>query len=884
MEQDENELLPGQMCYDELLTRDSSPKEENKKEKVIKQQIGFDELLESYNNQTNKSNKQKEIVMQEKNDEIKKEEKKEKPAKPFDYEDGIIEKSLDEVLHDSMIPYTEHVVLDRALPRVEDGLKPVQRRILYSMMELGLTPDKQYRKSARIVGDCMGKYHPHGDSSVYDAMVRMAQDFSLRAPLVDGHGNFGSIDGDSAAAMRYTEAKMAPLALELLRDLDKNTVHWSLNFDDTLKEPDTLPGRFPNLLVNGTSGIAVGVATNIPPHNLGEVIEGVIAYIDNNNISTEEMMKYIPAPDFPTGGTVIVGDELKTAYETGKGKVILRAKVSLETSGDKQSLVITELPYQVNKAVLLQKIAELREDDKSILSYIGEIRDESDRKGMRAVIKIKKGGNPAKILELLYKSTQLEVSVAFNMVAIAHGKPRQMGLLDIISYYTEYQRDVIVRRTKFDLDAAKDRAHIVEGLLIAIKNIDEVVRIIKKSSTTNEAKQNLRSKFNLSEKQAQAILDMRLARLVNLEITKLEQEYKELQELIKKLTAIYNSKKLQFETIKTELKQIKSRFNNPRRTEIVKASHMQKVKVELKEEPEIISKDVLVSITADKQLKSIPLKNYYMSTKELTGSSTLSDVNTSLLMTVTTNKCLIFTNKGNVIKTEVSAIPEAKWKGKGASLKAVCSKVLVDEYPVKVLSLPNELPKSNLIFYTEQGLIKLSTFEDSVVNKTYYQAVKLKDDDQLINVELAEEQNVIMVTKKAMALHFSLSEVPVQGRVSGGVKGINLDDGDKVIFAGQTAKMGAITLLTDKGYAKKVPIGEYEVMARYRKGLRVIPLGETGNKLLYAMFKKEPKSVAVSKGTSLELLNDKNISYDNRTAKGKHLVKGKIDGAFTYED
>lgn len=815
------------------------------------------------------------------------EEKKveESKLKPFDYEDGVVVKTIDEVLHESMIPYTEHVVMDRALPRVEDGLKPVQRRILYSMLELGLTPDKQYRKSARIVGDCMGKYHPHGDRSVYDAMVRMSQDFSLRAPLVDGHGNFGSIDGDSAAAMRYTEAKLTPLAMELLRDLEKNTVHWSLNFDDTLKEPDMLPGRFPNLLVNGTSGIAVGVATNIPPHNLGEVINGVVAYIENNKITTAEMMKYIPAPDFPTGGIIIAGEELKNAYETGKGKIIVRAKVKLENSGDKQSLVITELPYQVNKSALLQKIAELKTDEKSIASYIGEIRDESDRNGMRAVLRIKKGGNPEKILEYLYKATQLEVSFGINMVAIASGKPKQLGLLDIISYYVEYQREVIVRRTKFDLDVAKDRAHIVEGLLIAIQNIDEVVRIIKKSATTTEAKQRLRDRFKLSEKQAQAILDMRLARLVNLEITKLEQELKELKELIEKLTAIYNSKRLQYSTVKTELIAIKNKFSNPRRSNITKAGAKEVKKVELKVEDEILSRDVLVAIAADNTLKSIPLKNYMMSTKDLTSTSNLSDVHLTELFTTTTNKALIFTNLGNVVKIDVSQIPESKWKGKGTQLKNICNKVLVDEYPVKVLEIPESLENKNLLFYTKQGLIKLSTYEDSVVNKLYYQGIKLKEDDELINVEVQNENSaVIMITKNAMALHFKLDDVPVQGRVSGGVKGINLDNGDSVIFAGQTEKTGAITVITDKGYGKKVPIGEYEQMARYRKGLRIIPLGETGKKLVFASFKKEPKSVAINKGTVLELLKDKNIGYDSRTSKGKQVVKGKFENVFIYED
>ena len=409
--------------------------------------------------------------------------------------DEVIFKSLEEVLHDSMIPYTEHVVLDRALPRVEDGLKPVQRRILFSMLELGLQPEKPYKKSARIVGECMGKYHPHGDSSVYDAMVRLSQDFVMRAPLVEGHGNFGSIDGDSAAAMRYTEAKLAPLAMELLRDLEKDTVKWSLNFDDSLREPDMLPGRFPNLLVNGASGIAVGVATNIPPHNLGEVIDGVVAYIDNPKISLDQMMTIIKGPDFPTGGELIFDDGLRSAYATGKGKITIRAKVGIEASGDKTSLVITELPYQVNKAALLQKIVELKDSNKDKLSSISEIRDESDKHGMRAIIKLKKDADAKKTLEYLFKSTNLQASYAFNMVAIAGGKPRQMGLIDIISYYTNYQREVIIRRTKFDLNAAKERAHIVEGLLKAIANIDAVIKIIKSSANVSEAKTRLKEKF-----------------------------------------------------------------------------------------------------------------------------------------------------------------------------------------------------------------------------------------------------------------------------------------------------------------------------------------------------------------------------------------------------
>ena len=455
----------------------------------------------------------------------------------------------------SMLPYAEFVILDRALPRVEDGLKPVQRRILYTMAEMGLTPDKPHKKSARIVGDCMGKYHPHGDSSVYDAMVRMAQDFNMRMTLVNGHGNFGSVDGDPAAAMRYTEARLQPLAMELLRDLDKETVPFSFNFDDSLLEPDLLPGRFPNLLVNGANGIAVGLATNIPTHNLGEVIDGCCAYIDNPKISLKDMMNIIPGPDFSTGGYVIA-KELRQAYFTGRGKITLRARYTVE-QGDygKKHIVITELPYQTNKADLLRKIMLLREDKKDQLSGIAEIVDESDRTGMRAVITLKKEADANKIISLLLKYTDLECTFGINMVAIAGGKPRQLGLLDIIRYYVQYQRQVILRRTRYELKEAQARCHILEGLIIGVHNVDEVVKIIKTAESTPDARRKLMERFSLTERQAQAILDLRLARLAKLEVKKLEDELRNLRELIEKLKAIIDDTRLQWDIVKSEMRE-----------------------------------------------------------------------------------------------------------------------------------------------------------------------------------------------------------------------------------------------------------------------------------------------------------------------------------------
>ncbi len=788
---------------------------------------------------------------------------------------GILFKPLEEVLHDSMIPYTEHVVLDRALPRVEDGLKPVQRRILYSMLELGLTPDKPYRKSARIVGDCMGKYHPHGDSSVYDAMVRMSQDFILRAPLVDGHGNFGSIDGDSAAAMRYTEARMTPLAMELLRDLEKDTVRWGLNFDDTLKEPDVLPGRFPNLLVNGASGIAVGVATNIPPHNLGEVIDGVVAYIDNPNINLDQMMKIIKGPDFPTGGEIIYGDGLRSAYETGKGKIILRAKVGIEQNGDKQNLVITELPYQVNKAVLLQKIAELKEKNKDKLSVISEIRDESDRNGMRAVIRLKKEANAKQILGYLFQATNLQISYAINMVAIAGGKPKLMNLLDIISYYTAFQRDVIVRRTKFDLNVAKDRAHIVEGLLIAIKNIDAVIKIIKTSANVSEAKQRLRAKFALSEKQAQAILDMRLARLVNLEVNKLQEELNALKIRIKELEGILNSKKLQLEVVKKEILEIKRKFNTPRRTTELKSDEIKLSKIEEVEDV----KDYLLTISAGKTLKKVSVKNYSKSLKTLTDNSTLFDIHTQILPVKPTDTVLIFTDAGNCIKIVVDKLPECKWREKGITLKNIDKTIDIMEAPVAILRVEGE---GEIVFFTKNGMVKRSTEKDMVVSKSYYQAIKLGQDDKLIAVEHeVKGKTFVMLSANGYCVNFEKSEVPIQGRVSGGVKGINLEEKDSVVFAGQNLS-DDVMIVTNNGFVKRLSTIQIPICARYRKGVKYINFEGSGKRVSYVGTSQK---AVVDQGVKFVLLDSKKFKVStDRLSTGQEEIKKKFLAVYSFEE
>ena len=732
----------------------------------------------------------------------------------------IFQKNIDTVMHESMMPYSEHVILDRAIPRVEDGLKPSQRRVLYTMLELGVTPDKPHRKSARIVGDCLGKYHPHGDTSVYDAMVRMAQPFNMRACLVDGHGNFGSVDGDGAAAMRYTEARMTPLALEMLRDLDKDTVPFELNFDDTLKEPTILPSRFPNLLVNGASGIAVGLATNIPTHNLGEVITGACAYIDNPDITLDQMMKIIPAPDFPTGGYIIAGEELKTAYETGRGKIKLRAKLHIEENAGKQTIVITELPYQVNKARLLQRILELRDTKKELLSDIAEIADESDYAGMRATIKLKKDANAKEVLDILFKYSDLECSYGINMVAIADGRPQQMGLMDIIAYYVDYQRQVVVRRTKFDLDAARERAHILEGLVIAVTNIDEVVRIIKKSANTTEAKTKLKERFVLSERQAQAILDMRLARLTNLEVEKLQQELAEVKLLIEKLTAILNSRRLQFETIKTEINEIKKKYADERRS-VVLASEADYV-VSASDDSVPVEKAVVV-LSGDGTIKRMSARAFASAKKEISEKSTEADALVSSLNTFTDRTILCFTEKGNCAKIAVGDVPEIRYSSKGVSTADLA---FTDEKEkiVAIFELPEDLEKAGeLLFVSSGGMIKRSSWTEYGLLKNFYQAVKIKDDETIVEVQpWSNDGYMIFATKQGYVLAATKDDVPLQGRISAGVKGVAVADDDSMVMFDQAVDENEIALITENGYAKRVAISEIEKLARYRKGTRVI--------------------------------------------------------------
>ncbi len=781
----------------------------------------------------------------------------------------ILSQTMESVMHDSMIPYSEHVILERALPRVEDGLKPVQRRILYVMYEQGLTPDKPFKKSANIVGETMAKYHPHGDSSIYGAMVNLAQDFAMRAPLVDGHGNFGSIDGDSAAAFRYTEARMAPLAMELLRDIEKNTIKWSLNFDDTRKEPDILPGRFPNLLVNGAMGIAVGLATNIPSHNLAEVIDGIIAQIDNPRITLDEMMKYIKGPDFPTGGQIINGEAIREAYETGRGKLIMRAKTTIENAPNgKKLIVINEVPYQTNKAEMLVEIMKMVNEKKGPLSQISDIRDESDREGLRAVIEVKKDGDIDKILPYLYKYSNMQKTFGVNMVAIADGKPMQMGLLQITKYYIEYQKEVERKRVRHDLDAARIKEEILSGLMIAIKNIDKVIKIIRSSPNVRTAKERLREAFDLTERQATAILEMRLQRLTGLEIETLEKDLNEVRELIKELESILASKAKLNSVIKKGLLDIKRKYKDARRTAIIYGHSEETVTKETFKTVE----DVVIGITKGGFIKRASVKNYNLSNKDAPEST--EEALLWVSQAQTDMSLLLFSNLGYCYNVKVEDIPDYKWRDKGCALGRLCAGLEDNEKMLLAIPYKNVLPKGNVVFMTKNGMIKVSDMEEYAVKKNKFNSITLKNDDMLVNVEMQkEEASVLYITSSGMSLNMDASELTVTGRVTAGVKGITMDDNDFVVFAQQITDEGEIVVMSDKGYAKRSLAVDYELGLRARKGLKTFDWkknGSNGTKVAGALYVKEPVNLlALHSNGDVEVFNSEDIFIEARLSAGR---------------
>lgn len=745
----------------------------------------------------------------------------------------VIPVSLEEEMKSSYIDYAMSVIVARALPDVRDGLKPVHRRVLFGMHELGVQFNKPYKKSARIVGEVLGKYHPHGDSAVYDSMVRMVQDFSLRYPLVDGQGNFGSIDGDSPAAMRYTEARLARIAEEMLRDLDKNTVDFIPNFDDSLQEPVVLPAYLPNLLVNGASGIAVGMATNIPPHNLGEVVDGLVALIDNPKLKAEDLMKYVKAPDFPTGGIIYGYEGVKEAYLTGRGRIILRAKANIETlKNERENIVITEVPYQVNKAALIERIAELVRDGS--VDGISNIRDESDRDGLRVVIELKRDGQPAVTLNQLFKHTQMQVTFGVIMLALVNGVPKVLNLQQMMQYFLDHRMDVLIRRTKFDLDAAERRAHILEGYIIALDNIDAVIDTIKKSKDVETAKVNLMKKFKLTEVQAKAILDMRLQRLTGLERKKIEDEYKETIKLIEKLKGILESEKKRKQIIKDELLILKEKYADERRTEII---HDYK---EFSLEDIIAEEDVVVTISHQGFIKRFPVSGYRRQSrggKGVTGAGTKEDDFIEHMFIASTHHyILFFTDKGRCYWLKVHEIPEGGRAARGRSIINLLEKDPAENITAFV-TVKEFRDDAYLMMATERGTVKktvLSAYGN--VRKGGINAINLAPGDKLIAVKMTDGNNdIVLGTRNGFAVRFHEKDVRDMGRTATGVRGIRLTKGDVVVGLIVIKRNDNILVVTENGYGKRSDINDYRVTKRGGKGVITVKTTEKVGKMIAMM-------------------------------------------------
>ena len=744
----------------------------------------------------------------------------------IDITETIIQVPLEDVMPQSIMPYAQHVIMERALPSVEDGLKPVQRRILYTMQELGLSPDKPHRKCARIVGDCLGKFHPHGDSSVYDALVRMAQSYSLSETLVDGHGNFGSIDGDSAAAMRYTEARMTPLAMHLLRDIQKDTVGFHLNFDDTLSEPDVLPARYPNLLVNGATGIAVGLATNIPPHNLSEVINATCLLIQNEQAPIEEIMEVLPAPDFPTGGELLQTPEIQKAYETGKGKLTLRAKITTEKgNAGRTLLVITQVPYMVSKANMLEKILKVSQEKKAQLGGIFDIRDESDREGMRAVIELRKDADVQKTLAFLYKYTDLQVTVGVNMFAIANNKPMQMGIRDILLHYIKHQKNVVTRRTEYDLSNAKARAHILEGLIRAVDALDEIIALIRNSKTPKEAKEKLCATFQFTKEQAQAILELRLQRLTGLEIVALRKEYKELMKCIKEYESILSNPKKLMEVITKELLEIKELFPSKRRTTFITPDndeHKPEVLQVIESEPMIVTQNNVG------QIKRISPKLF----EKMTAEEKESEKFYKVLEVSSRDTLLFFTNIGNCYPLMVESLPLLKPKERGMMLTGILHGLEEGETCIHIHPVPKDglQDTSAFLFITKNGLVKRTKAKEYEVKRTRFAALSLKQNDEVCQIlEITTQKHLFLATKQGAGICFMLSQVPDMGRVSNGVIGIKLEENDCVIAANFLKENQFFCVITERGYGKRLPSALIDVQKRAGKGAKIIQFNKNGS-------------------------------------------------------
>lgn len=789
----------------------------------------------------------------------------------------IIPISIESEMKKSFIDYAMSVIADRALPDVRDGLKPVHRRILYAMHQLGFTPDKAYRKCATTVGEVLGKFHPHGDAAVYESLVRMAQDFSLRHTLIDGHGNFGSRDGDPPAAMRYTEAKLSRIAMEMLADINKNTVDFKPNFDEHETEPTVLPSRFPNLLVNGSSGIAVGMATNIPPHNLGEVIDGVFAVIDNPDISIEDLNKIIKGPDFPTAGIIVGRQGIKDAYSTGKGRIVVRARAEIERVGAKQRIIVSELPYQVNKARLIEKIAEHVKEKR--IEGISDIRDESDRnEPVRIVIELKKEANANVVLNQLYANTQLQDVFSVIMLALVQGEggkyePKVLNLKEALNWYILHQKDVIRRRTKYDLDKAEARAHILEGLLIAIDNIDEVIQIIRHSRTEPEAKKKLMDRFSLSEKQAEAIVDMRLGRLTGLERQKLENEYKEVVEKINYYREVLAKEHLIYEIIKQELSAIKEKYADGRRTEIIAEEGEFDIEDLIQEEESVIT---LTHFGYIKRLPSNTYKSQRRGGKGITGLSTREeDFVENLFVTSTHDYILFFTNKGRVYRLKAYQIPESGRQAKGTAIVNLLE-LDHDEKITAVIPIREYKEGLYLFMATRGGTVKKTDLmEYDNIRKGGLMAVELKEGDELIDVRLTDgKKDIILATRNGMSIRFNESDVRPMGRISQGVRGIKLDEGDYVVGMTASFENGTLLVVTENGFGKRTDLDEYKIQARGGKGILTYRVTNKTGKVAGAKVVDEKDDIMLisSDGTIIRI-KAIDISILGRATQGVTLMR-----------
>lgn len=783
---------------------------------------------------------------------------------------------IENKMKESYLDYSMSVIVSRALPDVRDGMKPVHRRIIYAMQGQGLMPDRAYSKSARLIGEVMGKYHPHGDLAIYEATVRLAQDFNMRYPLVDGQGNFGNIDGDGAAAPRYTELRMDKLALEMLRDINKDTVDFVENYDGREMEPTVLPSRFPNLIVNGSSGIAVGMATNMAPHNLRETIDGVIAYIDNHDITVEELNEIIKGPDFPTGANIMGMEGIRKAYNTGRGKITLRAVARIEEHKKRERIIITEIPYQVNKSRLIQKIAEYVKDKK--IEGISDLRDESDqRKGMRIVIELKRDANANIVLNNLYKYTQLQTTFGIINLALVNGEPKVLGLKELISLYVNHQEEVVVRRTKFDLKKAEDRKHIVEGLLKAIDHIDEIIRIIR--NAYSDALEKLMETFDFSEVQAQSILDMRLKRLQGLEREKLQGEFEELISEIKRLKEILEDREVLFKLIKDEMSEIREKFGDERRSQILPAAE------EINMEELIEEEDVLITLTNEGYVKRTPMSTYKVQNrggKGIMGLTTKEDDFVhSLFITSTLNTILFFSNKGTVYSLRAFQIPEGRRQARGQAI--------VNLLPLKkgesinaVIPMDVRYGKTYLLMATKCGLIKKVKFDlFENIRKNGIRAITLKGDDELINVRnVNQESDCMIVTRQGQAIRFAIKNLRPIGRSGRGVKGITLADGDSVVSMDILEENDYLLVVSENGYGKKTKIEHYKKQNRGGKGVKTYKINKkTGDIVSAKLVLMEDEIIIISGKGDIIRLNVRDVSTKGRDTMGVKLkdVKSEED-------